>query len=442
MGKAPTTRSQIRVLELARGGMGTVEVVLRTERGFRRLQAVKRLLPEHRSDPSFREMFLDEARLAGLIRHPNVVSVLDVGEDADGPFLVMDFIEGLSLSEAIKTMSKRHGAIPLQVCLAITASVARGLHAAHELRGHDGSELQLVHRDVSPQNVLLSYEGEVRVADFGIAKAIGRTSKTSTGLLKGKAGYMSPEQLSFRDPDRRSDLFSLGVVLYEMLAAKRLYPGGLESARRILDEPPPDLAETRPDIPDALVELAFDLLAKSPDDRPSTAEEVAERIDEISNELLLTEDPSSIRDFMNEAFGDRRDRERATMREAIERAEQPAPPRRKGVLIGAISLALIAAIASVTFWSISSEPEDETLSETQDRTEPADTPPAVEPAAPVMFATAPDEIAPTMQHAPMSTPMRRAPRREQRTETTETTTETETEQTNAPMKGMPRWDWE
>jgi serine/threonine-protein kinase len=317
-------------MELARGGMGTVEIVLRKDGGFRRLLAIKRLLPAYRDDPTFRDMFLDEARVAGLLRHPNVVSVIDVGDDADGPFLVMEYVEGASLASLIRDARRRSILLPVQVCVRIAADIARGLHAAHELRAVDGTPLELVHRDVTPQNVLLSYDGEVRVADFGIAKALGRSSRTSTGILKGKLGYISPEQLRFREPDRRSDLFSLGVVLFEMLASQRLYASdGLEGARRILDEPPPDIVEHRDDVPDAVVELLFDLLAKVPDDRPATAEEVATRLDVVLVEMRTEEEAIRLGDFLATHLADEQLRARAALAHAMreaERASVPAPP--------------------------------------------------------------------------------------------------------------------
>ena len=352
----PPASAHVRVMELARGGMGSVEVVLRKGGGFSRLLVRKRLLPAHRGDPAFRAMFLDEARIAGLIRHPNVVSVIDVGEDGEGPYLVMDLIEGIPLSHVVTSVRRRLGLLPIQLCVRVCADVARGLHAAHELCAHDGTPLGLVHRDVTPQNILLSYEGEVRVADFGIAKALGRASRTSTGILKGKIGYMSPEQLRFREPDRRSDLFSLGVVLFEMLSSRRLYGGGnagggLECARRILDEPPPDIAEHRDEVPPSLVELLFDLLAKDPDDRPATAQDVAARLDAVLAELLLEEEPLAVKDYLQEHFADARREAREALERAVRSAEheadRPAEPARRGGWVGMAAMIVLVVLAGI-----------------------------------------------------------------------------------------------
>ena len=218
--------------------MATVDLAVRREGTFLRLHAVKRLHSHLLDDADVRAMFLEEARIAGLLRHPNVVSVTDVGEDAAGPFLVMDYVEGVSVAALIEHTRAQAELVPLDVALRIAIDVARGLHAAHELTAPDGRPLSLVHRDVSPQNVLLGFDGVARVTDFGIAKAMGRSARTSTGILKGKLGYMAPEQLRFSGQDRRSDLFAFGVVLYELLTARRLYPGqrGEETARRILED--------------------------------------------------------------------------------------------------------------------------------------------------------------------------------------------------------------
>ena len=310
--------SYVRVCELAEGGMGRVDLALRREGAFQRLYAIKRLQPHLRNDPDFRQMFLEEARLAGLIRHPNVISVLDVGEDGDGPYLVMDFVEGLPLGSLLALLGSREELLSVQTCVRIGIQLASGLHAAHEVRGHDGHPLNLVHRDLSPQNVIVGYDGIVRITDFGIAKAGGRSLRTSTGILKGKMSYMSPEQLQFEEPDRRSDLFALGVVLFEMVSGRRLYRNseGADGARRILHEPPPDVGEIRPEVPASLVELLFRLLAKKPADRPATAAEVARRLEEILVELLADEGAEQLDVFVQALGIDRR----AEQRDLIQRA--------------------------------------------------------------------------------------------------------------------------
>jgi serine/threonine-protein kinase len=263
--------------------MGRVDLVARRDGAFFRLFALKRLKPELAHDSVVRGMFLDEARIAGLLHHPNVVSVVDVGEDRDGPFLLMEFVEGISVAQLIASASARNEQLPVELCLGIARHAALGLEAAHDLRAPDGTALGLVHRDVSPQNILVGFDGVARVTDFGIAKALGRVSKTSTGVLKGKLGYLSPEQLRFEMPDRRSDLFSLGVVLFEMLSGQRLYDSteDMDGPRRILNEPPPDIAEHRDDVEPEVVELLFELLAKEPQHRPNDAGEVARRLDGI-----------------------------------------------------------------------------------------------------------------------------------------------------------------
>ena len=241
------------VAAIAQGGMGYVELCCRREGRFIRWAARKRLHAQLRSDPVFRTMFMDEARVAGLVRHPNVVSVSDVGEDGDGPYLIMDYVEGVSLSRLFRQAARDRRQVPLQVAVRICKDAAIGLHAAHEVRAEDGSPLNLVHRDVSPQNVLIGFDGSVRVTDFGIAKALGNANQTTAGVLKGNMGYLSPEQLRFEEPDRRSDLFSLGVTLYELLSGERLYSNkaGFEGTRRILSEPAPDIRAVRPEVPEA-----------------------------------------------------------------------------------------------------------------------------------------------------------------------------------------------
>lgn len=313
-----STANYTSVLSLAKGGMGEVEVAVRREGDFKRLYAIKRLLGAFRDDESVRNMFLEEARIAGLIRHPNVVAVLDVGDDDDGPFLVMEYIEGVSVSFLLKKLRALRQYLPLQLAMRIIADASRGLYAAHELRDTDGMPEPIVHRDVSPQNILLGYDGMTRLTDFGVAKAFGGMDRTDSGVLKGKMGYMSPEQLRFERIDFRSDLFSLGVVLYELFAGKRLYPPGTEQTapQRILREPPPDPGEDRLDLPPELVELYFELLDKSPSARPPNAKEVADRLDAIRTPMEADQGTVNMGDYLGSLF----ESERRTQQDALTRA--------------------------------------------------------------------------------------------------------------------------
>jgi len=321
---APTARpSYTFVAAIAQGGMGYVELCCRREGRFVRWAARKRLHAQLRSDPVFRTMFMDEARVAGLVRHPNVVSVSDVGEDADGPYLIMDYVEGVSLSRVFRQAAGDRRLIPLQVAVRIGKDAAIGLHAAHEVRAEDGSPLNLVHRDVSPQNVLIGFDGSVRVTDFGIAKALGNANQTTAGVLKGNMGYLSPEQLRFEEPDRRSDLFSLGVTLFELLSGQRLYSNkaGFEGTRRILSEPTPDIRAVRPGVPEALAELLLEMLSKDTTGRPATALEVAARLENVLFTLLATEGSMTVADYMDRHFATARDRHRAILSEQLRRGE-------------------------------------------------------------------------------------------------------------------------
>ncbi|MGE3633334.1 MAG: protein kinase [Sandaracinaceae bacterium] len=320
-----------RLCVIAEGGMGEVELVAREEGRFRRLYAVKRLRESLRNEPELRSMFLEEARIAGLVRHANVVSVLDVGEDHRGPFLVMDYIDGISVADLIIACSAAGIDLPLQIGLQIAIQAARGLHAAHELTEPSGRRLGIVHRDVSPQNLLIGLDGITRVSDFGIAKALGATHHTATGIVKGKLGYVSPEQLKFEEPDRRSDIFSLGIVLFELLTGRRLYKSsdGHDGPRRILGEAPPDLGDYRADAPPALVELTFSMLAKRPDQRPATAKRVADALEAIWLEETQQHGAMDVGHYITEAFAsllaDRRDQlERAIAAEHT--AYTPASP--------------------------------------------------------------------------------------------------------------------
>jgi serine/threonine-protein kinase len=381
--------------------MGTVDLVLRREGEFRRLHAMKRLHPHLLEDEEIRAMFLDEARVAGLVRHANVVSVLDVGEDAEGPYLVMDYVEGLTLAHILQHHGALEQLLPIQICARIGGDIARGLAAAHELRGHDGRLLQLVHRDVSPANVLVGFDGSVRLADFGIARAVGRSSKlTAAGVVKGKLGYMAPEQLRFEEADARSDLFAMGVVLYELVAGKRLYRDTAEiAASRILNEPAPDIGDEREDVPPELTELLFELLAKRREDRPISARAVAERLEAIVAVSLREEEPIAVASYMEQVFGEEHRSKEAALAQAIASWETPKrsaklrwppkrsaklrwPPKRSAKLrwrlAGALAVAGAVAGALAVIRSVASRPTPSVATETE--ASPANVEAASEPA--------------------------------------------------------------
>ena len=193
------------------------------EGGFERLVAIKVMHPHIATDPAFVAMFLDEARLAARIRHPNVVATHDVQKTPAGVFLVMDYIDGPSLHHVLRALHERDRVLPLDITLRIIGDALAGLHAAHELCGDNGEPLNLVHRDISPDNVLVGNDGLARITDFGVARAESRISTTSGAALKGKLAFMSPERIMHGSNDRRSDVYAAGATLWEALVGKRLF---------------------------------------------------------------------------------------------------------------------------------------------------------------------------------------------------------------------------
>ncbi len=218
---------------IAEGGMASVWVArLKGKHGFEKLVAIKTILPKYASDGRFQQMFLDEARIASGIEHTNVAQILDLGEEHDVLYLVMEWVDGDSLSKLMRTVEKKKEKVPSGIVCRILADVCGGLHAAHELRGNDGNPLGVVHRDVSPQNVLVSTKGVAKLIDFGIAKAKDRLSgETSAGLLKGKVQYMAPEQALGQPIDARADIWAIGAILYHVFAGRPAYDGDNQLAQ-------------------------------------------------------------------------------------------------------------------------------------------------------------------------------------------------------------------
>jgi serine/threonine protein kinase len=342
--------------------MGRIDVAHRREGGFERLYALKRLHEQLADDKDFVAMLLDEARIAGTIRHANVVSVLDVGSDEEGLYLVMELIEGHSLHHLIEHAAA-HGLLPLQVGLRILRQVAWGLHAAHETRDARGESLHVVHRDVSPQNVLVGYDGVARITDFGIAKALGASIHTQAGMVKGKIRYMAPEALTFGSIDRRADLFALGVVAFEVITGRRPHDGTpAEIAHEIISGETPDLGEDCPELPSELVELVFRLLARDPARRPATAAEVAAVFEAVLADEVSREGVVEVADYMSAHFAaDRDDASRriheATLAAATDRETVSfRPPRaepirsRRRWRASAAAIAVLLGLGGALAW--------------------------------------------------------------------------------------------
>jgi serine/threonine-protein kinase len=284
-GSAPVVRILGRYAlysEIAAGGMASVHIGrLMGPVGFSKTVAIKRMHPQFAKDPEFVSMFLDEARLAARIRHPNVVSTLDIVATGGELFLVMEYVEGESLARLRSALRRTGGTFQPAQAVSIVAGSLHGLHAAHEARNERGEPLQIVHRDMSPQNLLVGVDGIARVLDFGVAKAIGRAHTTRDGRLKGKMAYMAPEQLEGKKVDRRTDIWAAGVVLWEALTMRRLFKGenDVEVFGKVLKgeiEPPSAIVEG---VPPALDHVVRKALERAPDERFATAREMARALE-------------------------------------------------------------------------------------------------------------------------------------------------------------------
>ena len=272
--------------KLATGGMAEIFLARRiggAERGFDEV-VVKRILPHLADDEHFVTMFRDEANLASQLVHENVCRVHKLGHAHGVWFIVMEYLHGVALSRMLSRMSKQRQFLDVRAVAGLIEQACAGLHHAHEARSPDGLPLGVVHRDVSPPNILITTGGEVKLLDFGIAKARGASSKTRTGTVKGKNAYMSPEQILGKPLDRRSDVFALGAVMYELLAVKRLFhrESDFLTFKAITEEPLPDIRDRRPDLPPAMVAVLTRALAREPSGRFATCAEMAEEIGRAS----------------------------------------------------------------------------------------------------------------------------------------------------------------
>jgi serine/threonine-protein kinase len=296
------------VKHLASGGMADV-LLGRSDgiEGFERHVVLKRIRAEHARDKRFISMFIDEARLAAGLHHQHIVQVFDIGE-ADGEyFFAMEYIHGEDLRKLLSATLKARSFVPLGLVCSIVSAAASGLHYAHERRDNKGKALNIVHRDVSPSNILIGYDGAVKVVDFGIAKATLRQAETVVGGLKGKCSYMSPEQCKGERIDRRSDVYGLGVLLYELATTSRLFKGDNEylvmdaivNGKLTLPQ------VRRPDLPNELSQIIMRALSVEPERRFQSADELRVALDHFVTNYELNGSTSAVASYMKKIFGER-----------------------------------------------------------------------------------------------------------------------------------------
>jgi eukaryotic-like serine/threonine-protein kinase len=339
--------------EIAAGGMATVHLgrVLGAA-GFARTVAIKRLHPQYAKDPEFVEMLTDEARLAARIHHPNVVTTLDVTASADELFMVMEYVHGEPLSRLLRAAIRSERRIPPPIVASIMAGALHGLHAAHEAKDERGTPLDLVHRDVSPQNIIVGADGVARVLDFGIAKAAGRSTVTRDGQVKGKLAYMPPEQLHGERLDRRADIYAAGVVLWEALVGERLFIGSDDNVdlQKMLDADVERPSARVPGLAPGFDAVTMRALGREPSDRYATAKEMAVALEACTALAPLSEVSAWVMAEVGDSLA-----QRAAHITIMEQtpdpspaAPAPAPPRRRRAIYASLAIGAVLVPIAVT----------------------------------------------------------------------------------------------
>jgi serine/threonine-protein kinase len=267
-----------------RGGMATVwRGVLRGAAQFETEVAVKRMLPSMADDPALVTMFVEEAKIAALLTHPNITRVFDLGVDPGGFYLVMEWIEGIDFSRFVRSYVEAGELPPWSIVLQVVIDALRGLASAHDRCDAAGAEAPVFHRDVDPQNILVGLNGVAKLTDFGLAFAVDRARLTQPGMVKGKLAYVAPEILAGQEPSPQSDLYGMGVVLWEALSGVRLFAASSdrETLKRVQKGDVPSLGRYRSDLPAPLHEIVSSMLAREPADRIQTADELFERLEDV-----------------------------------------------------------------------------------------------------------------------------------------------------------------
>jgi serine/threonine protein kinase len=338
--------------EIGHGGMAEVFLaVMEGPAKFSKLIALKMLRSQFAEDPEGREMFLNEARLAARLNHANVVQTYEVGEIDLRYYIAMEYLEGQPFSRILqRSRSGDHAKMPLALALRVIADSLSGLHYAHELKDFDGSHLNLVHRDISPHNVFVTYDGTVKVLDFGIAKAAGSSSETRTGVLKGKVGYMAPEQISDLALDRRVDLYATGVMIWEAVAGRKVWKGlsDVATLSKVATEGVPSLRTALPDVDPELERITMKACARSRDDRYDSAAELQADLEAYIEKLPDggKATPRGIAKYIAEVFRDMREETKKLVESQLTKAKS-IPPGASGS-VAAFPLTATLGSGSIT----------------------------------------------------------------------------------------------
>jgi serine/threonine protein kinase len=323
------------IAELGRGGMGHVYLCVASgPAGFSKLLVVKRLRPDLADDPELLDMFMREARLAARLSHPNIVQTNEVGSDAKGHFIAMEYLDGQSLHGVLGRCRDEKRTLPRPLHLRALSETLAGLHYAHELADFDGTPLNCVHRDATPHNIFITYDGQVKLVDFGIAKiSMLGAQQTTTGVLKGKVHYMAPEQVEAKSgspkPDRRADVFSVGVMLWEAATGIRMWKGRSEPQiiNMLMNGAIPRPRELAPDIPERLEAIVMKALERNPDDRYPTAEALQLDLDAYLDSLGEKASTRELGRFVATMFADTRAELRVVIEQQLRRVrELPSAP--------------------------------------------------------------------------------------------------------------------
>src|SRR5688572_27264943 len=306
--KKPTIFGKYLLLERINvGGMAEVFVAKAFGvEGFERILAIKKILPTMAEDEEFITMFIDEARISVQLNHANVVHIHELGKHEDTYYIAMEYVAGRDLRTILERYRRRKEIMPTAQAVFVASKMCEGLDYAHRKKDARGVDLNIIHRDVSPQNILCSYEGEVKIIDFGIAKAANRTQKTQAGILKGKFGYMSPEQVRGLPIDRRSDVFAVGVLLYEMLTGEKLFVGesDFSTLEKVRNADVPAIRQFNPNVPPGLEKVVMKALAREQEDRYQWASDLQE---DLMRFLLAGEaiySSKHLAAFMKDAFAE------------------------------------------------------------------------------------------------------------------------------------------